>query len=90
MMLRIQMERQNAMQFPSLGEYSRYWGLNAETAQALKPGAIIMHPGPLNEGIEISQDVASGPYSVILNQVNNGVLVRMALLELILGSGGGR
>ena len=86
MMLRIQMERQNMMQFPSLGEYARFWGLNAETVQNLKPGAIIMHPGPFNEGVEISQEVASGPYSVILNQVGNGVLVRMALMDLILGA----
>lgn len=86
MMLRIQLERQNQMQFPSLGEYARYWGLNADTVTGLKPGAIIMHPGPLNEGVEISQEVASGPYSMILNQVNNGVIIRMALMDLILGA----
>lgn len=90
MMLRIQMERQNQMQFPSLGEYSKFWGLNSETVKKLKPGAIIMHPGPFNEGVEISQEVATGPYSVILNQVHNGVILRMALLELILGEGGQR
>lgn len=87
MMLRIQLERQNQMQFPSLGEYSRFWGLNAETVKGLKEGAIIMHPGPLNEGVEISQEVASGEYSVILSQVNNGVIVRMALMDLILNDG---
>lgn len=86
MMLRIQLERQNQMQFPSLGEYSKFWGLNSETVKNLKPGAIIMHPGPLNEGVEISQEVANGPYSVILNQVQNGVMVRMALMDLILGN----
>ncbi len=85
MMLRVQLERQNQMQFPSLGEYSRFWGLNAGTVADMKKGAIIMHPGPLNEGVEISQEVASGPYSVILNQVNNGVIIRMALMDLILG-----
>ncbi|MBI3542310.1 MAG: aspartate carbamoyltransferase catalytic subunit [Deltaproteobacteria bacterium] len=87
MMLRVQLERQNQMQFPSLGEYSRFWGLNADTVQSLKKGAIIMHPGPLNEGVEISQEVASGPYSVILNQVNNGVIIRMALMDLIFDGG---
>ena len=86
MMLRIQMERQNQMQFPSLSEYSRFWGLNSNTVKHLKKDAIILHPGPYNEGVEISQDVASGPYSLILNQVQNGVLVRMALLDLILGT----
>lgn len=90
MMLRVQLERQNQMQFPSLGEYSRFWGLNADTVRDLKKGAIIMHPGPLNEGVEISQEVASGPYSVILNQVNNGVIVRMALMDLIVGNVGRR
>ncbi|MBI2604953.1 MAG: aspartate carbamoyltransferase catalytic subunit [Deltaproteobacteria bacterium] len=97
MMLRIQLERQARntpggtranTQFPSLGEYSRFWGLNVETVKELKQGAIIMHPGPLNEGVEISQEVATGPYSVILNQVSNGVIVRMALMDLILGNGG--
>lgn len=85
MMLRVQLERQNQMQFPSLGEYSRFWGLNASTVTELKDGAIIMHPGPLNEGVEISQEVAGGPYSVILDQVNNGVIIRMALMDLISG-----
>jgi aspartate carbamoyltransferase catalytic subunit len=86
MMLRIQLERQNQMQFPSLGEYARFWGMNAETVKHLKKGAIIMHPGPFNEGVEISQEVATGPYSVILNQVNNGVIIRMALMDLIIGN----
>ncbi|MEW6058304.1 MAG: aspartate carbamoyltransferase catalytic subunit [Bdellovibrionota bacterium] len=90
MMLRIQLERQNQMQFPSLGEYARFWGLNTGTIAELKDGAIIMHPGPYNEGVEISQEVASGPYSVILNQVNNGVILRMALMDLILGGTEGR
>jgi aspartate carbamoyltransferase catalytic subunit len=91
MMLRVQLERQNQMQFPSLGEYARFWGLNTETVSQLKDKAIIMHPGPYNEGVEISQEVAQGPYSVILNQVNNGVIIRMALMDLILaGSERGR
>lgn len=87
MMLRIQTERISGgnTQFPSASEYARFWGLNAETVSGLKPGAIIMHPGPFNEGVEISQEVASGPYSVILNQVHNGVLVRMALMDLVAG-----
>jgi aspartate carbamoyltransferase catalytic subunit len=87
MMLRIQTERIAAgnTQIPSGSEYARYWGLNAATVKDLKKGAIIMHPGPYNEGVEISQEVATGPYSVILNQVQNGVLVRMALLDLISG-----
>lgn len=90
MMLRVQLERQNQLQFPSLGEYSRFWGLNVDTVKGLKAGAIIMHPGPLNEGVEISQEVATGPYSVILNQVNNGVIIRMALMDLIVGGREGR
>ncbi|MGE4232585.1 MAG: aspartate carbamoyltransferase catalytic subunit [Bacteriovoracia bacterium] len=84
MMLRIQSERQNQVQFPSVSEYSRFWGLNSETVSLMKKGALIMHPGPLNEGVEISQEVATGPYSLILNQVTNGVVVRMALMDLIL------
>lgn len=87
MMLRIQLERQNQMQFPSLGEYSKFWGLNSETVASLKEKAIIMHPGPLNEGVEISQEVAAGSYSVIMDQVRNGVLVRMALMDLMVGNG---
>jgi aspartate carbamoyltransferase catalytic subunit len=87
MMLRVQTERISGgyTQFPSASEYARFWGLNSETASRLKKDAIIMHPGPYNEGVEISQEVASGPYSVILNQVQNGVLVRMALMDLIAG-----
>ncbi len=85
MMLRVQFERQALTQFPTTSEYSKFWGLHADNARNLKKDAIVMHPGPLNEGVEISQDIASGPYSVILNQVQNGVVVRMALLELILG-----
>ncbi len=81
--LRIQMERQNKMQIPSLAEYSRIWGLNRERVKLLKKEAIILHPGPINRGVEISSDVADGPHSVILDQVFNGVLVRMAVLAEI-------
>jgi len=82
MMLRIQFERQSAMQIPSKGEYAKFWGLNERTIRNIKEDAIIMHPGPLNRGVEISPAVADGPYSVILNQVKNGVAVRMALINL--------
>src|SRR3989338_2869053 len=85
MMLRIQEERQDHIQFPSKKEYIQYFGLNSETVKLAKKDVIIMHPGPLNRGIEISPDVADGPYSVILNQVTNGVVVRMALLYLLMG-----
>jgi len=78
--LRIQMERQNKMQIPSLAEYARVWGLNRERAGLLKEEAIILHPGPINRGVEIDPEVADGPRSVILDQVSNGILVRMAVL----------
>lgn len=81
--LRIQMERQNRMQIPSVSEYSRFWGLNRERAKLLKKEAIILHPGPINRGVEIDPEVADGPRSVILDQVVNGVIVRMAVLAQI-------
>ncbi|MBI2712666.1 MAG: aspartate carbamoyltransferase catalytic subunit [Bdellovibrio sp.] len=82
--LRIQLERQNSMQIPSLAEYSKIWGLSRERASLLKKGAIILHPGPINRGIEIDPDVADDePRSVILDQVHNGILVRMAVLAEI-------
>jgi aspartate carbamoyltransferase catalytic subunit len=80
MMLRIQMERQAGAMFPSIREYSRTFGLNARRAALAKKDALIMHPGPMNRGVEISSDVADGPFSVILDQVTNGVAVRMAIL----------
>lgn len=83
MALRIQLERQNKMQLPSVAEYSRVWGLNRERARLLKPGAIILHPGPINRGVEIDTEVADGEHSVILDQVFNGVLVRMAVLAAV-------
>ena len=81
--LRIQLERQNRMQLPSVGEYARIWGLNQARAKLLKPGAIIMHPGPMNRGVEIDPEVADGPHSVILDQVSNGVMIRMAVLASV-------
>lgn len=83
MMLRIQFERQNTKQIPSNAEYYRFYGLNNTTAKLLKPEAIIMHPGPMNRGVEISPQVADGVNSVILNQVTNGVAVRMAILSIL-------
>ena len=73
------------MLFPSLREYSRFFGLNPEAMNKAKQGVIIMHPGPINRGVELHPDLADGPYSVILDQVTNGVAVRMALLYLLLG-----
>ena len=88
MALRIQLERQNRMQIPSLAEYSQVWGLNKERARLLKKSAIILHPGPVNRGVEIDPEVADGPRSVILDQVANGILVRMAVLAELCNSEG--
>jgi aspartate carbamoyltransferase catalytic subunit len=86
MMLRIQLERQNQSIFPSLREYSQHYCLNRKNIQLAKKDVIVMHPGPINRGVEISPDIADDPTcSVILNQVNNGVAVRMALLYLLTG-----
>lgn len=85
MMLRIQLERGGAIAFPSLREYNRYFGLSAARRKLAKDDAIVMHPGPMNRGVEIDTDVADGPDSVILEQVTNGVAVRMAVLYLIAG-----
>lgn len=87
MMLRLQVERQQAGLFPSLREYSRLFGLTVERLKAAKSNVLIMHPGPINRGVEIAPDVADGPYSLILNQVENGLAVRMALLYLLAGGG---
>lgn len=86
MLLRIQHERQTTTHFPSLGEYTSQFGLNAERAAWLKPEAIVMHPGPINRGVEVESEVADGPRSVILEQVRNGVAVRMAVLNLCTGA----
>jgi aspartate carbamoyltransferase catalytic subunit len=83
MMLRIQLERQGKNFFPTIDEYSRYFCLTEQAVARAKPDVIIMHPGPLNRGVEISSAVADGPYSVIMDQVTNGVAVRMALLYLL-------
>ncbi|MCF6178096.1 MAG: aspartate carbamoyltransferase catalytic subunit [Geopsychrobacter sp.] len=85
MMLRIQRERQGKTLIPSLREYSRYFGLNEFNLKLARPDAIVMHPGPMNRGVEISSAVADGPQNVILDQVENGVAVRMALLYLAAG-----
>lgn len=81
MMLRIQLERQQQALFPSQREYARLYGLNAARVARMKPQAIILHPGPVNRGVEISHDALDDPRSVILEQVENGVAVRMAILE---------
>ncbi|MBI5640066.1 MAG: aspartate carbamoyltransferase catalytic subunit [Nitrospirae bacterium] len=85
MMLRIQMERQGKGYFPSTVEYFRNWGLTAARLAMAKGDAIVMHPGPLNRGVEISSEVADGGRSVILEQVTNGLAVRMAVLYLLAG-----
>ena len=85
MLLRIQHERQSSSHFPSLGEYTGMFGLNQTRAGWLNPKAIIMHPGPINRGVEIDSDLADGPRSVILEQVTNGIAVRMAVLYLCSG-----
>ena len=87
MMLRIQRERQGANFFPSLDEYSRLFGLDRAALAGAKPDVVILHPGPMNRGVEISSEVADGPYSLILDQVTNGVAVRMALLYLLAARG---
>jgi aspartate carbamoyltransferase catalytic subunit len=85
MMLRIQQERMQEIFFPSAREYSRYYGLNRERMNALNPRAIILHPGPMNRGLEITAEAADSARSVIVEQVSNGVSVRMAILYLLLG-----
>jgi aspartate carbamoyltransferase catalytic subunit len=82
MLLRIQHERQTSTHFPSLGEYTSMFGLNEARASWLKPDAIIMHPGPINRGVEIDSSLADSKRSVILDQVTNGIAVRMAILYL--------
>jgi len=85
MLLRIQHERQASSHFPSLGEYTSMFGLNKTRASWLNPKAIIMHPGPINRGVEIDSDLADSARSVILEQVHNGIAVRMAALYLCAG-----
>lgn len=87
-LLRIQQERQRKEYFPGTGEYTRLFGLTKQRAKLLKPDCLIMHPGPINRGVEIDSDVADGSRSVILDQVSNGLAVRMAVLYLCGGIAG--
>jgi aspartate carbamoyltransferase catalytic subunit len=87
-LLRIQLERQGEALFPSLREYTSRYGLTAARAARLPADALVMHPGPMNRGVEISAEVADSPVSLIAEQVANGVAVRMAVLYTLLGSGG--
>ena len=89
MMLRIQKERFGGSLFPNTREYSRYYGLNARRLELAKPDAIVMHPGPINRGVEIDPAVADGPRNVILDQVARGVAIRMAVLYLLAGGESG-
>jgi aspartate carbamoyltransferase catalytic subunit len=85
MMLRIQLERMSGGFFPTLREYHLRFGLTEARVKRAKKDVVILHPGPMNRGVEIASEVADGPYSVILDQVTNGVAVRMAVLYLLLG-----
>ena len=85
MPLRIQKERQNDPLIPSFREYASFFGINRQALQNAKPGALLMHPGPINRGVELAPDVADSAQSVILDQVTNGVAIRMALMYLVLG-----
>ncbi|MBI2544744.1 MAG: aspartate carbamoyltransferase catalytic subunit, partial [Candidatus Rokubacteria bacterium] len=86
MMLRLKQERMTGGLIPSLREYARYWGLTRASLSGARQDVLIMHPGPVNRGIELSPEVADSPYSVILDQVANGVAVRMAVLYLLAGA----
>jgi aspartate carbamoyltransferase catalytic subunit len=87
-MLRVQKERQNEQLFPTAREYASLWGLNRVRMDRLKPEALVMHPGPMNRGVEIAADVSESDRSIILDQVANGLAVRMSLLYLMLGGRG--
>jgi aspartate carbamoyltransferase catalytic subunit len=87
-MLRVQKERQRQQYFPSVREYSRLFGLSRERVAMLPEGALVMHPGPMNRGVEIDSDVADLPRAVIEEQVTNGIAIRMSLLYLLLGGSG--
>ncbi|MBA2312258.1 MAG: aspartate carbamoyltransferase catalytic subunit [Actinobacteria bacterium] len=84
-LLRVQRERQSEQLLPSLREYAAMWGLDARRMAKMRPDALVMHPGPMNRGVEIAADVSESPRSIILNQVANGLAVRMSLLYLMLG-----
>jgi aspartate carbamoyltransferase catalytic subunit len=86
MMLRLQNERMKGALLPSAGEYFKYYGLNADKLAHAKPDAIVMHPGPMNRGIEIESGVADGRQSVILPQVTFGIAVRMAVMSILAGN----
>lgn len=86
--LRIQLERQQIKYFPSLREYSLYYGITKQLLDSLKKQIVIMHPGPINRGVELSSDAADSQHSIILNQVENGVAIRMAVLYLLAGAKG--
>jgi aspartate carbamoyltransferase catalytic subunit len=88
MALRIQKERLGKASFPSVREYARFFGISEKILERAAPEAIVMHPGPINRGVEIASEVADGARSVILDQVESGVAVRMAVIYLL--SGGGR
>lgn len=83
--LRIQQERQERGLFPSLNEYARFWGITSQRLDLAAPDALVMHPGPVNRGVELASDVLDGPRSVVLDQATGGVAVRMAVLYLLLG-----
>ncbi|MEK6576292.1 MAG: aspartate carbamoyltransferase, partial [Nitrospirota bacterium] len=85
MMLRLQLERQGKALFPSIREYSRLYGLNRERLRFAKKEVLVMHPGPVNRGVEITSDLADGASSVIMDQVTNGIAVRMAVMYLLSG-----
>jgi aspartate carbamoyltransferase catalytic subunit len=87
MLLRMQIERQQEALFPTLREYTARYGLTVARAARLKPDALVMHPGPMNRGVEVAAEVADGPASLVTEQVGNGVAVRMAVLYSLLGSG---
>jgi aspartate carbamoyltransferase catalytic subunit len=87
MLLRIQHERQQRSAFPSLGEYTSLFGLTMERFKKCKPEVLIMHPGPINRGVEIASELADGPNSTVLDQVQNGLAIRMAVLHLLGGGG---
>lgn len=86
--LRIQLERQQIKYFPSLREYSLYYGISKQLLDSLKKQIVIMHPGPINRGVELTSDAADSPHSIILDQVENGVAIRMAVMYLLAGAAG--
>jgi aspartate carbamoyltransferase catalytic subunit len=86
MMLRLQNERMQGARLPSAGEFYKHWGLTTEKLRYAKPNAIVMHPGPMNRGVEIDSEVADGPQSVILSQVTFGIAVRMAVMSILAGN----